>query len=95
MSCVPKNKLGVAGSINALVRNMGMVSGIAFSVVLLYNRMSYKIGYKVTNFVEGQNQAFLYGMKVVYITAAFICAIGVIITVMRMYKRKAKRSEGI
>lgn len=88
MSCAPKNKLGIAGSINALIRNMGMVSGIAFSVALLYNRMSTKIGYKVTNFVEGQSSAFLYGMKVVYIAAAFICVIGVIMTAMRMHSRK-------
>lgn len=38
MSSVPPNKLGVAGGISALVRNVGMVIGIAFSVSLFQNR---------------------------------------------------------
>jgi EmrB/QacA subfamily drug resistance transporter len=88
MSSVSRDKLGIAGSINALIRNLGMVTGIAFSVALLYNRMSYKMGYTVTSFVAGHNEAFLYGMKVVYISAACICAVGVALTAARMYSRK-------
>lgn len=38
MSAVPPRKLGVAGGINALVRNVGMVIGIAYSVSLFENR---------------------------------------------------------
>jgi MFS family permease len=38
MSSVPPQKLGVAGGISALVRNLGMVLGIAFSVSLFQNR---------------------------------------------------------
>jgi len=38
MSSVPPNKLGVAGGISALVRNVGMVIGIAFSVSLFQSR---------------------------------------------------------
>jgi predicted MFS family arabinose efflux permease len=34
MSTVPRDKLGIAGSINGLVRNLGMISGIALSVSL-------------------------------------------------------------
>jgi drug resistance transporter, EmrB/QacA subfamily len=34
MSSVPPQKLGLAGGINSLVRNLGMISGIAFSVSL-------------------------------------------------------------
>ena len=88
MSTVSRDKLGIAGSINALIRNLGMVTGIAFSVTLLYNRMSYKIGHKVTSFVEGQNLAFLYGMQVVYVSAAGICVVGIVLTALRMYKKK-------
>jgi EmrB/QacA subfamily drug resistance transporter len=90
MSLVPKNKLGIAGSINALVRNIGMVFGIAFSVALLYNRMSAKIGYKVLNFVPGRPDIFIYAMKIVYIVAASICLVGMMLTVIRMYERKKK-----
>ena len=90
MSTVPKDKLGIAGSVNALVRNLGMVCGIALSTTLLYNRMSYKIGHHVTDYVVGRNDAFIYGMKIVYITAAAICMIGAILTFLRLFRSKAK-----
>jgi len=88
MSTVPKDKLGIAGSINALVRNIGMICGIVLSTTLLYNRMSYKLGYHVTNYVVGRNDAFIYGMKTVYITAAAICFIGAGLTALRLFKSK-------
>jgi EmrB/QacA subfamily drug resistance transporter len=88
MSTVPKDKLGIAGSINGLVRNLGMVCGIALSTTLLYNRISYKIGYHVSDYVAGRNDAFIYGMKTVYITAATICMIGAILTSLRLFRRK-------
>lgn len=88
MSTVPRNKLGIAGSVNGLVRNLGMITGIALSTTLLYNRMSYKIGYKVTDYVPGRNDAFIYGMRTVYITAAVICLIGAVLTALRLYNRK-------
>ncbi|WP_446898440.1 MFS transporter [Clostridium sp. LBM24168] len=86
MSLAPRNKLGIVGSMNALVRNIGMVSGITFSVALLYNRMSSRIGYKVTGFIQGRPEVFLYGMKVVYLSAAFICVLGMILTVVRIIR---------
>lgn len=92
MSTVPKDKLGIAGSINALVRNVGMVSGIALATTLLYSRMSYKIGHRVTDFVAGRNDAFIYGMKTVYITAAIICFVGTILTFLRLTRGKTKAS---
>lgn len=90
MSTVPRDKLGIAGSINALVRNLGMVCGIALSTTLLYNGMSYKIGYHVTDYVAGRNDAFIYGMKIVYITAAIICMVGATLTFLRLFRSKAK-----
>ena len=93
MSTVPKDKLGIAGSVNALVRNLGMVCGIALATTILYNRMSYKIGYHVSDYVVGRNDAFIYGMKIVYITAAVICLIGAILTFIRLYKSKSKLTK--
>ena len=84
MSTVSKNKLGIAGSINALVRNVGMSCGIALSTTLLYTKMSSKIGYRVTDYVVGRNDAFLYGMKWVYVVAGLVCIIGAILTFYRM-----------
>jgi len=95
MSTVPRNKLGIAGSVNALVRNLGMVCGIALSTTLLYSGMSKKIGYKVTDYVVGRNDAFIYGMRTVYITAAVICMIGAILTALRLFGKKAKIEDAI
>lgn len=90
MSTVPRSKLGIAGSVNALVRNLGMVFGIALSTTLLYNRMSSKIGHTVTDYVVGRNDAFIYGMKTVYITACAISMVGVILTALRLFGKKTK-----
>lgn len=91
MSSVPKQKLGIAGSINALVRNLGMTFGVSLSTTLLYSRMSHKIGYKVVGFVEGREDAFVYGMRIVYICAAILCVVGAAITSFRFYERKVKK----
>ncbi|EHI96923.1 drug resistance transporter, EmrB/QacA subfamily [Clostridium sp. DL-VIII] len=91
MSTVDKKNLGIAGGVNALVRNLGMVFGISFSTTLLYNRMSSKIGYHVAGYIEGRNDVFVYGMYCVYIAAAVICAIGAMLTAYRLYGIKSKR----
>ena len=51
--------------------------------------MSYKIGHHVTDYIIGKNDAFVYGMKVVYIAAAIICMIGAILTLLRLFSNKA------
>lgn len=89
MSTVDKKNLGIAGGINALVRNLGMVFGITFSTTLLYNRMSSKIGYHVAGYIEGRNDVFVYGMYWVYIVAGIICGIGAILTAYRLYGIKS------
>lgn len=97
MSTVDKDKLGIAGSINALVRNLGMVFGISLSTTLLYSLMSKKIGYHVTGYIEGRDDVFVYGMQYVYISAAIICAIGAMLTAYRLYgirsKERAKEAK--
>ena len=90
MSTVDKDKLGIAGSINALVRNLGMVFGISLSTTLLYSLMSKKIGYHVTGYIEGRDDIFMYGMHYVYMAAAIICAIGAILTAYRLYGIRAR-----
>lgn len=93
MSTVPKNKLGIAGSVNALIRNLGMVVGISYSTTLLYNRMSHKVGYHVVNYIVGRDDVFIYGMRYVYIVAALICLGGAIITAIRLYGSKKRKRE--
>jgi MFS family permease len=97
MSTVPKHKLGIAGSVNALIRNMGMVFGIALSTTILYSRMSTVIGYKVTDYVEGQSDAFIYGMQTVYLVAGSICLIGAALTALRLIRQRQanKKAETV
>lgn len=91
MSTVPKNKLGIAGSVNSLVRNIGMVFGVSLSTALLYNRMSHKIGYHVVNYVQGRDDVFVYGMSFVYVTAGVICAAGAVLTALRLYRSRSRK----
>lgn len=95
MSTVPKNKLGIAGSVNSLIRNLGMVIGTSLATLLLYNRMSYKIGYRVIDYVKGRDDVFIYGMRCVYISAAVMCVIGVVITALRLYNSKKPKDVEI
>ncbi|PKM90924.1 MAG: MFS transporter [Firmicutes bacterium HGW-Firmicutes-12] len=95
MSTVTTNRLGIAGSVNALVRNLGMVFGISMATTLLYNRMSHKLGYDVNDYIPGQEDAFIYGMKVVFITAGVLCIIGALLTAYRLYAKRAKVKRSV
>lgn len=88
MSTVTKDKLGIAGSVNALIRNLGFVLGTSLSTALLYNRMSYKIGYRVSDYIRGRDDIFIYGMRWVYMSAGVLCLFGVVITALRFYHSK-------
>ncbi len=90
MSSSPSNMLGISGSVNALIRNLGMITGTSLAVFLLYNRMSSKIGYRVSTYIEGRDDVFVYGMQVAYIVAGMICALGAILTAIRLYVRRHK-----
>ena len=90
MSLVPREKLGIAGSINALVRNLGMVFGVSMSTILLYNRMSSNLGFHVTNYAPGMDDAFIHGMRVVYVAAGVMCAGGAALTMYRLYGKKTR-----
>ena len=93
MSTVSRDKLGVAGSINALVRNMGMVCGIALATTLLYGMMSYKIGRPVSSYIPGRSDAFIFGMHVVYIAAGCTSLIGAVLTFLRLVFKKQRNME--
>jgi MFS family permease len=86
MSHAPRDKLGIAGSINALARNVGMVSGIAFAVALLFGSMSARAGAHVSGFDAARPELFIFGMRVVFRAAAFVCALAVAFTVARAFK---------
>ena len=90
MSTVEKDKLGIAGSVNALIRNLGMSVGTAMSTAILYSRMSSLAGYEVTSYIAGRDDVFINSVKYVYITAGILCIAGALITYMRLHNSKVK-----
>lgn len=93
MSNAPRNMLGITGSVNGLIRNLGMIFGISLSVLILYSRMSHKLGYGVSNYVVGRDDVFVYGMKGAYIAAACFSTLGAILTGIRLYRFPQKRKD--
>lgn len=84
MSKVPRTQLGSAGSVNSLVRNVGMVVGITIATTILFNVMSSKAGYRVTGLIPGRPDIFLSGMHVVFMTSSAICLVSALLTGWRM-----------
>lgn len=93
MSTCPKSKLGVAGSISSLVRNLGQIVGITLSTTLLYGFMSVKEGHRVFDYIDGKDYIFVYGMKNVYRILAYICLIGSLIIIFRAITKRKNLSK--
>lgn len=72
MSVVPKDSLGSAGSLNALARNVGMISGTALSTSTLFIGMSIKAGFHVTNYLPKQPEVFIFGMHIAFAVSLVI-----------------------
>ncbi|MGO4538282.1 MFS transporter [Paenibacillus sp. 2TAB19] len=99
MSQVPRTQLGSAGSVNSLVRNVGMVVGITLATSILFHVMSREAGYRVTGLVPDRPELFLSGMHTVFTVSACICLAAALLTGWRMYssysgKRSLSRAKG-
>ena len=94
MGSVSRDELGLVGSLAGLVRNMGISVGITAGTSLLYSRMSDMAGYRVTNYIPGQPDVFLYGLRSVYIMLAVVVFVGALLTIIRfVYARKQERKQ--
>jgi len=91
MAACPKTKLGIGGSVNSLVRNLGQYTGIVLSTTFLYVFMSRRIGYRVTDYTKGRDDVFLYGMNRVFLILTAVCAAGAVLTVLRAITMKAAK----
>ncbi|MDR3599115.1 MAG: MFS transporter [Desulfosporosinus sp.] len=83
MSSVPTSKLGVAGGINALVRNVGMVIGIVFSVSLFENRETTLLTGVNTPTALQQANAFVGGYHAVMYAGMGISILAALISLNR------------
>ncbi|WML42956.1 MFS transporter [Neobacillus sp. PS3-40] len=84
MSSVPPQKLGIAGGINSLVRNLGMIIGIAFSVSL------FEALGGVTKPSPSQTPMFISAYHTVMLIAMSIAFIGAFISFNRKSYAKAE-----
>jgi EmrB/QacA subfamily drug resistance transporter len=80
MMHAPQDRLGIAGSVNTLARNMGMVSGIAFAVSVLYGVMSARLGRPVSSFSADQGEAFIAGMRAAFLSAGLFVLAAIALT---------------
>lgn len=92
MSKVPRTQLGTAGSINSLIRNIGMVVGITVATTTLFSVMSSEAGHRVIGLIPGRPDIFLTGMHTVFILAACISLAAALLTGWRLWaSRKQKQ----
>lgn len=88
MSSVEPQKLGIAGSINSLVRNVGMVTGIAFSVTL------FEALGGISKPEPNQIQGFMTAYHGVLYAATGIAIIGMVLSMNRKsYARSGSDGE--
>ncbi|PAK79944.1 MFS transporter [Lentilactobacillus parakefiri] len=83
MSVVPKDSLGSAGSLNALARNVGMISGTALSTSSLFIAMSIKAGFHVTNYLPTQPEVFIFGMHIAFAVSLVIILGAWVLSIMQ------------
>lgn len=87
MGSVPRAQLGIAGGTNALFRNLGFVSGTAFSV-LIY---SFSTRASISSFSSGMNPAiFAKGFSIIMIFDAACTLTAALISIKRAVPKKAE-----
>jgi len=89
MSSVPVQNLGVAGSINALARELGMVIGISIATTVLFSAMGLYAGHHVTAYLPSHPQIFIAGMRVAFMVSLAICLVATVITGWRMFTHRS------
>ncbi|MCD4808777.1 MAG: MFS transporter [Methanosarcinales archaeon] len=78
MGSVPKDRLGIAGGMLGMVRNLGMVTGIAISGAVLTSGLQSNQALGLA-----YEAAFLGGFHDAFMVAAVICSVGIITSLMR------------
>ncbi|WP_261805746.1 MFS transporter [Lapidilactobacillus luobeiensis] len=88
MSSVATKDLGMAGGINGLARELGMVIGITFATTILFSAMSQQLGRHVTTYLPQHPATFIYGMKVTFIISIVLSLVATILTGYRWLKHR-------
>jgi len=90
MGSVPAAKLGTAGGLNALVRNIGMVMGISLSVSLFSIRLGHTGGSLDT--IQGGNDKLLVisALHMVFWMGMAFCLLALLVSVRRISSKTAR-----
>ena len=97
MSSIPRDKLGIGGSANMSIRNIGTSMGIAVATAALYGGMSRYLGYRVVDYVKGpeMDNAFMLGMRIAYLAVSLLCFVGIIASAARLISDKRRKKPGV
>jgi hypothetical protein len=88
MSTVETKYLGIAGSVNALGRNLGFVLGTTLATTVLFVAMSNQIGHRVSGYVKSQPEVFLHGMHIAFYVALALIVFAWSLSGYRLLTRK-------
>lgn len=83
MGSVPRERLGVAGGMNALFRTLGLVSGTTFSVLIFSFVTGLNINALSSSKISTDMGLFMKGYRAVLIFAAFSCLVSALISLTR------------
>lgn len=89
MASIDMQHLGIAGGLNALFRNLGMIFGLTISTTILFSAMSAKAGHKVISYVNGRPDLFLFGMKVLF---SVMIVLSLIAFLLNLPKKKTRKN---
>lgn len=87
MNSVEVKDLGIAGGINALAREFGMIIGISVATTVLFSAMSHTAGHTVTSYVPAHPELFISGMHVAFMVSLAICLVATVITGVRVLRK--------
>ncbi|WP_338232712.1 MFS transporter [Companilactobacillus muriivasis] len=87
MNSVDVKDLGIAGGINALARELGMIIGISVATTVLFSSMSHTAGHTVTSYIPSQPGLFISGMHVAFMVSLAICLVATVITGVRLLRK--------
>lgn len=91
MGTVEPRYLGVAGSVNALARNLGMIIGISISTTALFGWMSMQAGHRVTGYIDNQPLIFSNAMHYAFLISMGLAILAFVLTFYRWnLSRKAR-----
>ena len=88
METVERKYLGIAGSVNSLIRNMAFVLGTSVATIILFLSMSSQLGYTVRTYLPEHPDTFLQGMHMAFVCSLILTSISWVLAGVRLLGRK-------